>query len=122
MTDASKAVKLAGRLPGSMENNGMYSVADALLKDPKKNRLAVIWYDVPFAREDFETDDVIPTMRVLKIEPIGAADEASQALCELVMQKAEQRLGHTPLPFDEVDPDGVTVLSGLDDEDGDRDE
>lgn len=115
MTDVSKSVKLAGRLPGSIENNGMYSVESELLGSPKERRVAVIWYDVPFARDDFETGDRIPTMRILRIEPIGDADEASQALQQLVMERAEARLGHTPLPFDQVDPDGVVVLTPDDD-------
>ena len=116
MTDASKAVKLAGRLPGSTEHNGMGAIVADLLKDPSSTRLAIIEYDVPWARDDFESGDRVPTMRVLRIEPAGSSkDEGYQALRELMLSTAENRLGHTPLPFDEVD--GVAVL-----EDGDDDE
>ena len=105
-------VKLAGRLPGSMENNGMYSVQPDLLKTPKERRLAVIWYDVLKHVHNVDTEEDVPVMRVLRIEPIGDVDEASQALQELVMQKAEQRLGATPLPFGDVAPGDVHVLEG----------
>jgi hypothetical protein len=117
VTDVSKSVKLAGRLPGSIESNGMYSVEGALVESPKERRLAVIWYDVPKITDDVETGDRVPTIRILRIEPIGDVDEASQALQELVLQKAEARLGATPLPFGDVGPDEPHVL-----EDGDDDE
>lgn len=109
MTDASKAVKLAGRLPGSTEHNGMGAVVRDLLADPETTRLAIIEYDVPRIVTDVESGDHIPTMRVLRIEPAGSdKEEGYQALRELMLSSAENRLGHTPLPFDEVD--GVTVI------------
>lgn len=111
----STEVKLAGRLPQSAESNGMYSVQPALLTDPEQQRLAVIWYDVLKVTRDIDEGDEVPTIRVLKIEPLGTVDEASQAIQAEVMRAAEARLGHTPLPFDQHDPDGVQVLSGIDD-------
>lgn len=110
MTDVSKSVKLAGNLPGSTENNGLLSVVDDLITDPKTVRMYVIWADVLTLTKDVETDDEVPKLRVKRIEPMGKADAASQALQELVMQAAENRLGHTPLPFDETEVDGVRVL------------
>jgi hypothetical protein len=112
VTDVSKSVKLAGRLPGSTENNGMLSVVDDLVQDPKTVRMYVVWADVLTITRDVETDDDVPTLRVKRIEPMGTASEAQQALQELVMQAAETRLGHTPLPFDEVDPDAVRIIGG----------
>lgn len=110
----STEVKLAGRLPQSAESNGMYSVQPELLTDPEEQRLAVIWYDVLKITRDVDQGDEVPTIRVLKIEPMGEVGAASQALREMVMQQAEARLGHTPLPFGEVDPDGVQLLPGDD--------
>lgn len=114
----SSEVKLAGRLPASAESNGMPSLQAQLLADPKRQVLAVVWLDVLKITRDVDTDDEVPTMRVLKIEPLGEVDEVSQAIREEVMRKAEVRLGHSPLPFDQHDPDGVQVLSSAD-EDGD---
>lgn len=117
MTDVSKLVKLAGRLPGSIENNGLMNVLPDLLAEPNTERLAVIWYDAPTKEVDNQNGDEIPKLVIRRFEPMGAADEATQALQEMVLQKAEQRLGHTPLPFDQTDPDGVQVLpSGEDPE------
>lgn len=113
----SSEVKLAGRLPASAESNGMPSVQADLLTDPEEQRLAVIWYDVLKITRDVDQGDEVPTIRVLKIEPLGQVDEVSQAIREEVMRKAETRLGHTPLPFGQTDPDGVTVLHGEGDED-----
>lgn len=114
MTDASKSVKLAGRLPGSTEHNGMSAVVRDLLNDPETTRLAVIEYDVPKIVRDVESGDQVPTMRVLRIEPAGEKGEGYQALRELMLSTAENRLGHEPLPFDEVD--GVAVLDGEDED------
>lgn len=110
MTDVSKSVKLAGRLPGSTENNGLLSTVDDLIEAPKTVRMYVIWADVLTVTKDVETDDEVPTLRVKRIEPMGDAGAASQALQELVMQAAEKRLGHEPLPFGETEVDGVRVL------------
>lgn len=109
MTDASKAVKLAGRLPGSTEHNGLGAVVLDLLREPETTRLAIIEYDVPKITTDVESGDRVPTMRVLRIEPAGSdKEEGYRALRELMLSAAENRLGHTPLPFDEVD--GVAVI------------
>lgn len=118
MTDVSKLVKLAGRLPGSVENNGLLNVLPDLLKNPNTERLAVIWYSAPTEDVDHSTDPEtrIPKLSIHKFEPMGDVDEASQALQQMVMQKAEERLGHTPLPFDEINPDGVTVLPSEDED------
>lgn len=119
MTDVSKLVKLAGRLPGSVESNGLLSVLPDLLEHPNKERLAVIWFSAPTEDVDHSTDPEtrIPKLAIRRIEPMGDADEATKALQEMVLQAAETRLGHAPLPFDQTDPDGVEVLEG-DDSDG----
>lgn len=113
MTDVSKSVKLAGRLPGSVENNGLLSVLPDLLEHPTKERLAVVWYSAPGGKYDSSEPDHetrIPTLVIHKIEPMGDVDEASLALQEMVLQKSEERLGHTPLPFGETEVSGVRVV------------
>jgi hypothetical protein len=80
---------------------------DDLITDPKTVRMYVIWADVLNITHDVEADDDVPKLRVKRIEPMGKADAASQALQELVMQAAENRLGHTPLPFDETEVDAL---------------
>lgn len=108
----SSEVKLAGRLPASTESNGMHSVQADLLTDPEEQRVAVIWYDVLKITRDVDQGDEVPTIRVLKIEPLGAVDEVSKAIREEVMRASEARLGHSPLPFDDVSSDAVHVLGG----------
>jgi hypothetical protein len=115
VTDVSKSVKLAGRLPGSEEMNGLLPVIPDILANPTKNRLAVIWFSAPNKITDNPTTgERVPTLTIHRLEPLGDVDEASQALRELVMQKIDDRLGNAALPFDEVDPNPVEVL----DEDG----
>jgi hypothetical protein len=114
VSDVSKLVKLNGRLPGSVENNGLLNVLSDLLENPNKERLAVIWYAAPTEDVDHSTDPAtrVPKLVIRKFEPMGDVDEASQALQEMVMQRMEARLGHSPLPFDQTDPDGVQILPG----------
>lgn len=116
MTDVSKLVKLAGRLPGSVESNGLMGILPDLLANPNKERLAVVWFSAPTEDVDHSTDPEtrIPKLAIHRIEPMGDAGEATQALQEMVLQRAEERLGHTALPFDQTDPAGVTVLEGGD--------
>lgn len=113
MTDVSKSVKLAGRLPGSEEMNGLLPLIPDILAEPTKNRLAVIWFSAPNKITDNPTTgERVPTLTIHRFEPLGDVDEASQALRELVMQKIDGRLGKSALPFDQVDPEAVEVIDG----------
>lgn len=100
----AEKVRLAGRLPGSIENNGMLSIAPDLLKQTNHVRLAVIWYDVLKTEHNNDSGDDIAVLRIGRIEPMGDVGEVSEALQEIVLVAAEKRLGSAPLPFGEIDP------------------
>lgn len=107
----SDVVKLAARLPGDPEVNGLDAITGDLIARPQTMRCAVIWYDTIRVTENIELGVKIPTVQVLRVEPISDASEMPAELADLVQAAAQKRLGHEPLPFDEVDPDGVEVYA-----------
>lgn len=107
----SDVVKLAARLPGDPEVNGLDALAGDLITRPQTLRCAVIWYDTIRVTENIELGVKIPTVQVLRIEPISDAAAMPTELVSLVQEAAQARLGHEPLPFDETDVDGVEVYA-----------
>jgi hypothetical protein len=96
-------VKLAGRLPGSVERNGVNHVQPKLIEDGLARRVALIVYDAPTETVDHEEKTQTPKLRVLWIEDMGAEGEAKE-LVNAMERAAEDRTGRAPLPLD-ADPD-----------------
>jgi hypothetical protein len=111
----SATVKLAAKLPGDFETNGLDSQAQRLIDDPKELLIAVVWLDTAKIIADVETGDQVPVARIRRIEPLGDVGDVSQAVRDLVGSAVEQRTGRNPIPFDiaEVieghDPDQTTI-------------
>lgn len=111
----SAVVKLSSKLPGDFETNGLDAQAGDLVDNPSDLRLGVVWYDVAKVTVDTDTSDHIPTVRVRRFEPLGAADDVTQAIRDAVQEAVQQRTGRTPIPFDvaEVvegyDPDQLAI-------------
>lgn len=98
----SAVVKLSSKMPGDFETNGLDSLASDLVHDPKTIRLGVCWFDVQKVTIDADTGEEVPTVRIRRFEPLGDADEVSQAIRDAVGEAQEKRTGRTPLPFDIV--------------------
>ena len=98
----SAIVKLGSKMPGDFETNGLDQQAPDLIEDPKALRIGVVWYDCAKVTVDTDTGSEIPTIRVRRFEPLGEADEVSQAIRDAVATAMEDRTGRTPLPFDIV--------------------
>ena len=115
----SAVVKLAGKMPGDFETNGLDATVEDLLDNPKELRAAFVVYDVVKEIGDVDTDTKVPVVRVRRFEPLGKADEISQALRDAYTKAVEDRTGRTALPLDIVEvvdqgtleggPDNVTV-------------
>lgn len=111
----SATVKLAAKMPGGTEVNGIDSTAGDLINDPKKLRVAVVWYDVAKVTDDVEHGTVVPTIQVRRIEPIGTSDVVSEKIRGEVNAAIQSRTGRTPIPWDIVevteghDPDQMTI-------------
>lgn len=93
-------VKLAGRLPGSTDKNGALAIQKALLDEPLVQRIGLIMFDAPTEAINHEENEQTPKLRVLWIEPVTDAAEAS-ALLEQMNLLAESRTGKRPLFDDE---------------------
>lgn len=98
----SAVVKLSSKLPGDFETNGVDALAADLTDSPKTVRIAVIWFDAARVVVDTDTGEHVPTIRVRRIEPLGDADEVSQAIRDTVGEAMEKRTGRTPIPFDVI--------------------
>lgn len=101
----SAVVKLASKMPGDPETNGVDSLSDELRKHPDTLRVAVVWFDVQKVTYDTDTHAAIPTVRVRRIEPVGLADEPDPELVKLVAAAVEERTGRKGVPFELVNVD-----------------
>lgn len=110
----SKVVKLLGALPADFENNGLDALAASLIEHPEQIRTALVWFDVHHKTDVTDSAEVVPSVRIRKIEPLGNAGEMEDAVKELWFKAEQARTGKTPLPFGEVreideEPDGEAV-------------
>lgn len=104
----SAKIALSSKLPGDVEVNGLDSLHDSIIENPRQVICAMVWLDVPKITVDTEVDDPDeaqrPTVRVRKIEPFGTADKVPASVVELMLKLTEARTGRQPLPFDELRP------------------
>lgn len=111
----SAFVRLSSKLPGDPETNGVDSIANDLVTDPSRIRYGVVWFDASRVVEDTDTGDVIPTLRIRRIEPLGRADQVDPEIRLIVESAVKARTGRAPIPFeivevgDEEDPDQYTI-------------
>jgi hypothetical protein len=112
----SAFVRLSSKLPGDPEINGVDALADNLVADPRVIRYGVVWFDAARVTEDTDTGEVIPTLRVRRIEPIGIAGSVLPEIASIVDDAVRARTGRAPIPFGIVDvspaadPDQLTIV------------
>lgn len=99
----SAVVKLAARMPGDFETNGLDALHDDLVHEPKELRAAFVVFDVEKITDNTDDGSRVPTVRVRRFEPLGKADEISQAIRDAYTQAVETRTGRTALPLDVVE-------------------
>lgn len=107
----SNTVKLSAKLAKDDDLNGLDSLAEDMIEDPREVRLAVVWFDCSKIVDNTDDETHVPYARVRRFEPIGTAEAMPAALQQLVEQAAEARTGKAPLPYDQVDSDGIEVES-----------
>lgn len=95
----SAFVRLSSKLPGDPETNGVDAIADRLVTDPSAIRYGVVWFDAAKVVEDTDSGEVIPTLRVRRIEPLGLATEVDPEIRTIVASAIQARLGRAPIPF-----------------------
>lgn len=101
----SAQVKLSTKLPGDDTTNGLDAMAAALCDDPDAFTVAVVWLDTSKVTIDTDTGAHVPTVRVRRVEPLGAPSDVAPAVMQAVAEAEEARTGRTPLPFETVTVD-----------------
>jgi hypothetical protein len=118
----SALVKLGTKLPGDRSINGLDDIADDLVSHPDAVRVCVVWVDVEKITSNVDEAVDVPTVRVRRILPLGLADAVPDSLQKAILKADEDRLGMSPLPFDEVESSGASKDSaqlGFDDDEDD---
>lgn len=99
----SAIVKLASKMPANIDLNGLDAQKQALIDKPEEVRYAVVAYVVEKITTTPKSGIEVPTVELTRFEPIGTADDLSDAVSEVLLQKAGERTGADPLPLDSVE-------------------
>lgn len=95
------SVKLAAKLPDG-EANGLVRILRALTQAPGDSHVVVAVVDCSRITTDIDTGDVIPTARILEIEPLSERD--ADAALEMLRRAFVRRTGQQMLGL-AVDPE-----------------
>lgn len=91
------SVKLASQLPKGTANGTGPIVAD-LCRDPENLQVVIAIVDCKNITTDTDTGDVIPTMRIRRIEAVTGSDKGA---VRLILRRAlERRTGRVELPLE----------------------
>lgn len=102
--------RLAGNLPKG-DGNGLGPIVQQLLSLPHRVHVVVALIDCKTTKIDHETGDMVPTVRVRRIESVLTGDRTT---AKRMLERAyEQRSGQTMLPF-ELEQDMQAAFDGLD--------
>lgn len=93
-----EAVKLSGGLPKHDALNGLSSLAAEAVTTPDEQWVAVVVVNVQRITTNVDNGDVVPTFRVVRIEPVGEDDKPH--LGRIVSRSYERRTGKAVLPLD----------------------
>lgn len=105
-------VSLAGALPKG-DANGLDPIVSALVEDPRGMHVVLAIVDCKKITTNADTGEVVPTIRVRRIEAILTEDKP---LAQRLMRRAlETRSGRTTLPMSLEDD----LIAAFEDTDGD---
>lgn len=91
------SVKLASQLPAGTAN-GLGPIVGDLCRDPENLQVIIAIVDCKAVTTDTDTGDVIPTMRIRRIEAITGTDKGA---VRMILRRAlERRTGRVELPLE----------------------
>jgi DNA segregation ATPase FtsK/SpoIIIE-like protein len=113
--------KLASALPKDNDLNGLNALSRKLVDDPETEHTIIAVIDCSKIETIVDTGDVEPTVRILRVEAVNAADDFD---AEGMLKRAlEKRTGRTVLPgFDLRTASGVIFSSDFDETTGEVDD
>jgi hypothetical protein len=95
-------VKIAAALPPTLSANGLAKIEDELISDPTELHVVIAVIRTKTTTTPSEDgDEVIPTAKIVHIEPITGAGSAAHAR-ELLAEAHNTRTGQHTLPFDDA--------------------
>lgn len=97
----SDSLKLSTALPGDDEINGLDALAEDLTHDPAQLLCAVLILDVKDVRYIRDLEAHVPTLRFRRGEAWLLNDTPEEVRLAMI-ERAEERMGRTPLPFGEL--------------------
>jgi hypothetical protein len=92
------SANLAGSLPAG-DANGLAAIARELLENPEKVHVVVALVDCSKITTKVDSGDVIPTVRVRRIEVVSDPEDGRR-MRQIVRREWERRTGKTVLPFE----------------------
>ncbi len=92
------SASLSGSLPKG-EANGLSGLARQLISEPEVVHVAVVLFDVSKVTTKVDDGDVVPTIRIRRIEAVTDPEDRKR-LRMCLMREYERRTGKTTLPFE----------------------
>lgn len=89
-------IKLTSALPKG-DANGLGPIVGDLCADPKRFHVLIAIVDCKKTTLDADTGEVVPTVRIRRVEAIAPGDK--QAAARLMERALEKRTGKTVLPL-----------------------
>lgn len=100
----SQLVKLAARLPGDEEINGLDGVQRHFLEDVDQTPMvALVWFTVRETRHNPVTEADTAVVEVRRVEPIGTPTMVPPEIRDLAADLHAKRTGRAPLPITELE-------------------
>lgn len=97
----SNSLKLSTALPGDDEINGLDVLAEPIVTDPSQMICVVAVLDVKDVRYIRDLEAHVPTLRFRRGEAWLLNDTPEEVRLAMI-ERAEERMGRTPLPFGEL--------------------
>lgn len=102
--------KLAAKLPAGSAN-GLGAISEALVEQPDRIHVVLMLVDCSKISTDTDSGDVIPTVRIRRIEPITDGVDGHR-LRQILRRAWERRTGKDVLPIDLEDD--INAAFGID--------
>jgi len=99
--------KLASALPKDNDSNGLNALSRQLVEEPEGRHVIIAVVDCSKIETTIDTNDVEPTVRILRVETVNSADRLDAD--EMLKRALEKRTGRTVL--DGLDFGGLTEVN-----------
>lgn len=89
----SELVKLSSKLGKEEQLNGLDSYAADLVADDQQTLCALVWLQVEKTTKSRKTGHIVPTVEVVRIEPLSSPENLPAAVIEEYFKAYKERTG-----------------------------